>query len=702
MTQPAPTTISFDALVPSTGTPGSPPVSKPVLPATVSDPQDMGRVVNAKKAEYLSDLEQLYPGLQEPGSGWSLIIERKQPKMSPTGQKIDGIIPEHYSANVGGNNILTEEGFRDIFGHGVYEVRVQGPHKDKIGPNGYPAPHVYAEIKLNLPQETMPVGPYPYPMPQQQGSNAAADQAVGVLGKLALEGFGRNQNPPPLAQAHMDEGTANLARGAMDQAAAAAESARIALQNQVTQLSGQLEELNRRYLDAVTTSRTNPEADRYREQAIAAAQAENTRLRDQYDQRIERMQRDERDALDRIRRDSDDRIQKLQNDLQNVRSDVGREYNERLDRIEKLSEDRFRNERMSFESQIASLKSDLDRERTLIRGERDRDVISLKADRDRDVAALHELYKIQIQGKDSAHQQLIQELAKANLELEGLRRQLNVPLEQQLVIMQKRQQLIEELTGGGGGKEGPAAMSNTDKLIEMAKPALPELIKGLMPMIQKAAGVSMPAIVAPPPGQQPAQLPAPPMQRQQLPPQQVSQRPRQQRPQGPQGPVAPPAQVQGQPPATPAPPPGPSGEQLSFRGPAPMSQADLAGNLPIVEQQFGGAMEAGMSPADFVQLAETNLGLDTMRGWINWIDGANAVLLLDRLSEGKRGWSLEGPSTWVREVWRLFEERMVAVPPAAPQTPPVEEPPAPQADTSPVAEPPPALVQAAAPSQPAT
>ena len=514
------------------------------------------------------------------------------------------------------------------------------------------------------------VAPYPYPMPQQPGSTVAGDTAVGVLGKLAMAGFDRQQAPPGIQQA-MDPATANLAREAMEQSATAAESARIALQQQVSTLTAQLEELNRRYLDAVTTSRSNPEADRYREQAIQAARSENERQRDQYEARIDRMSRDERDTLERLRQNHDDRVQKLQTELNNARADAAREYNDRLDRVEKLAEDRLRNERSNFDSQMSVLRGERDREITMVRESRDRDIAAIKADRERDMAAQANLYQMQLTAKDSAQQMLIQELGKANVELNELRRQVNLPLEQQLLLLKKRNELMEEL--GGGGDKGPPEASTADKLMAMVGPAMPNLVNGLLPILHKATGVQTPP-PAPPvvQGPPPAQLPPGPQQRQQVPPQQVAQRPRppqqtQVRPPPPRvppqgavspGPVAPPAGATVTPPAMVA---APTAEGIVFRGDAPMSEADLAKNLPVVEEQFAGSFfEMHFTPDVFVQMAEQQIGIQRLAPWVHWVDGVNAVKLLDQLKPD-RGWTMEGPSTWLRQVWHGIESRLAAM-----------------------------------------
>jgi len=93
--------------------------------------------------------------------------------------------------------------------------------------------------------------------------------------------------------------------------------------------------------------------------------------------------------------------------------------------------------------------------------------------------------------------------------------------------------------------------------------------------------------------------------------------------------------------------------------------------LPKIEAAAYQAAQDRNDPVAFAAMTHQFLGADSVSKFLDFTDGENFSLLLDAITQGKRGWGTEPRIQWVREVWAALEALPRA---AAPQSEPVEPP----------------------------
>lgn len=510
-------------------------------------------------ARTLVDLCANFPRLQS-GEFW-LRVERKSPA-THRGSPCAGWI-ENF------NGPLTAEDFRDRYGGGVYEVRVQGPQESTVGRDGVHPDRTHATLD-NFRIAGAPV--FGKPEDQDDMDRSGRRFPLGVpqnhavdLKRIELAAVreGREQSRNEhltdqlLASRTPDPGmfaqTARLAdRHAQDIRDAAAE-AQGALRASNKRLADQLERCTgdlialRDDKDA-TINRLREEAFEIRQEAEKRGnQQETTRIRevkDQNERELRRVREDHVEKLETITRENQrvmventsrwdrersmmtESFQSERRDLKEAAETARREGSERLDRREAQLQQDHRSkvdaDRASFESRLA------EGERAAAREHR-----SFKENfesRLQSIQALESGKSASAEQGAAMHVNMMQsEVARSNGQIDELQRENSALRDRLLEITSKdpmqafaeAKHMIDSI-GGGGADEPTNWQAAATSIIKNLTDRAPDIVKEIQVVRQQNQQNQNRQLPAPQPGQQPPpqrqrahRAPPPGMQQQQ-------------------------------------------------------------------------------------------------------------------------------------------------------------------------------------------
>lgn len=665
----------------------SAPIPEPARGAAIGDllasgspvPQGQGGVINLSeievekdgkidKVETLSDLRAKFPEVQRPGSGWSLCVERKSPKVL-NGIKFDGLLGS-FCAFHEGKDLLSIDGFYDQFGHGDYIVWVEGPSQSSNDPyTGKPKILIKGEIKLSVPERPMPaqqtmfmppMNPYGSAAhPQVEATRIQADHAER---QFLLERALRQPTSDPMASQAID-----MLR---EQHRADQEENR-ALRERLDSI---LRDPGRGSADPFTQSLVQNAMNGQQERIDAIRQGhseEMNRLKSHYDNEIARIRDSYDDKLQRARDDRDRDITSIRNDYETRLERINRELSDLRDRarsdereVRAKEQERFDNllrvERETFRTQMEASKNEFERSLSSAKNEFERSMSTLREDRQRDLQLLESQTQTLLGVKDNEINNLRAERDRLASKVDMLEAKINVPFEDKIAEIAK----TSEMLGLGGSRdEGVEKEEKQDMLETVARIA--ETQAGSIVMNLLAAGIAQKAGIKLPEG--PPQMPpgAPP-------PRQMGPAPKPQtkkaKPQQPN--VSPPAPVQ-QAQAAPEPQPPQQMPDVTFRGPLPLPEDQMRKVLPLLEASLRAeaAKNPPSSPSDVASTirAQVDLlapGADIVSGFVKWISGDNFCKLLYRVVGGQYNWGLH--EAWMAAVWSELEKPSVDAPDSAP------------------------------------
>jgi hypothetical protein len=610
-----------------------------------------------KKCETLGDLRAKFPELQDPSSGYSMVVERTHPKGIYAG------VQGRFKGNHEGFDLLDVEGFGEFFKAGTYVVWVEGPTRTSLDPiTGHPRILRKAEITHKVPE--MPVQPhqspyatYPFavpPYPPQNG-NSAVDleraKSEGTITRLMTEKVLSSMGAQP-------DSTAGAI--AAEAVRAASEQSRI----QIGVLNDQLQESReqiRLLMERLSNTKTEPSTSDNLVTAILnrgnadvemmrnSHMQELSSLRASYDERIERMRSEFEQSKDRARADAERKEERLL-----------AAHEQALTRERVMADDRFRHEREHLANQTKLLEQSHERALESAREEYKASLERLVDQRKNDQERMDAQHALIVQTKEQEIHRLKDDNERLRDKVERLERLVNMPFQDKLMEIKNMSDLLGVLGGGGGGGEEKeeAKPDMVEKIMEFAQTPVGQMMAAAA--LQKS-GMLPPGMVPPavPPGP-----PAPRQMGQAAPQPKKKPRPVQQ--------TAPqPQQAQAQAQQAPAKPKN----EIMARGEQPLPDEQLHGVLKFLEGNLWQAAHA-TPPADPRSVADQlrafvdqNFpGQDMVSRFYAWMDAANFTKLLDALHGSDGAWLKQKP--WVEGLWVSM-----APPPAdAPVLAPTEEP----------------------------
>ncbi len=661
------------------------PIPEPARGAAIGDllasgapvPPGQGGVINLSeievekdgkidKVETLSDLRAKFPEVQRPGSGWTLCVERKSPKVL-NGIKFDGLLGS-FCAFHEGKDLLSIDGFYDQFGYGDYIVWVEGPSQSSFDQyTGKPKILVKGEIKLSVPERPMPAQQTMFMPPMNPYGSAAHPQVEAARiqtdhaeRQFLLERALRQPTSDPMAAQAID-----LLK---DQLAAERQENRDIRER----LDALLRDPVRGSADPFTQSLVQNAMNGQQERIDAIRQGHNeemNRLKSHYDNEISRIRDSYDDKLQRARDDRDRDITSIRNDYETRLDRITRELSDLRDRarsdereVRAKEQERFDNllrvERETFRTQMEAAKNEFERSLSSAKNEFERSMSTLREDRQRDLQLLESQTQTLLGVKDNEINNLRAERDRLAAKVDMLEAKINVPFEDKIAEIAK----TSEMLGLGGSKDdgGADKEEKPDMLETVARIA--ETPAGAIVMNLLAAGIAQKAGIKLPEG--PPQLPAGAPAPRQMGPAPKPQ-PKKVKPQQPNvSPPAPTQTAQAAPQAPPQPPPMPD---VVFRGPLPLPEDQMRKILPILEESLWAeaSKDPSSDPSEVASALRVKTKLlapeaDMVSGFVKWISGDNFCKLMYRVTGGTRDWGrYEG---WVVQIWE-----QLAVPEAEPQ-----------------------------------
>lgn len=631
----------------------------PAAQGGVINPADVALEKDGKidKCETLSDLRAKFPEVQRPGSGWTLCVERKSPKVL-NGIKFDGLLGS-FCAFHEGKDLLSIDGFYDQFGYGDYIVWVEGPSQSSFDQyTGKPKILVKGEIKLSVPERPMPAQQTMFMPPMNPYGSAAHPQveATRIQTDHAERQFLLER---ALRQPTSDPAAAQAIDLLKDQLVAERQENRDIRER----LDALLRDPGRGSADPFTQSLVQNAMNGQQERIEAIRQGhadELSRLRNHYENEISRVRESYDDRLQRAREDRDREVASLRNDYDTRIDRITREMSDLRDRssrdereIRAKEQERFdglmRLEKETFQSRMESAKNEFERSLAAAKNEFERSMTTLRDDRQRDLDLLENQTRILIEVKDNEIRNLRDDKERLSRKVEELEAKINIPVEEHIAKVARTAEMLG-LSGGGGDasekEEKPDMMETVARIAET--PA------GAIMMNLLAAGIAQKAGIKLPEGP-PALPPGAP------PPRQMGPAPKPQPKKKPQpANVSHPAPVQ-QAQAAPAPQPPQQMPDVAFRGPLPLPEEQMRSLLPLLEAQLRAEAEKNppTNPTEVAASIRTQVdmlapGADIVSGFVKWISGDNFCKLLYRVVGGHYNWGQH--EAWMVAVWGELEK----------------------------------------------
>jgi hypothetical protein len=614
-----------------------------------------------KKCETLGDLRAKFPELQDPSSGYTMVVERTHPKGIYAG------VQGRFKANHDGFDLLDVEGFGEFFKAGTYVVWVEGPSRTSLDPiTGHPRILRKAEITHKVPE--MPVTPhqspyatYPFAMPpyQQQNGNSAVEleraRSEGKIGEMlaqkALNGMG----------AQPDNTAGAIASEAVRYAS---EQSRI----QIDVLNRQMEALreqNQALMERLSTTRSEPStSDNLVHAMLNRGNADVEMMRNSHAQELSSLRASYDDRIERMRSEFEQSKDRARADMERKEERMVAAHEQALTRERTLADDRFRQEREHLANQTKLLEQSHERALRSARDEYQANLERLVDQRKNDQERMDAQHALIVQTKEQEIQRLKDDNERLRDKVERLERLVNMPFQDKLMEIKNMSELLGVLGGGGAPEEKEEAKPDMlEKLADFAQTPVGQMIAAAA--LQKSGMLPAGAVppVAPPGPPAPRQMNqgAPQAKKKPRPVQQTAPQPQQTHQQ------APPQQA----PAKPK-------QEIMARGEQPLPDEQLHGVLKFLEGNLWQAAHA-TPPADPRAVAEQlrafveqNFpGQDMVSRFHAWMDAANFTKLLDALHGADGAWLKQKP--WIEGLW-VSMEPPPPDPALAPAPAPAEEP----------------------------
>lgn len=596
-----------------------------------------------KKCETLGDLRAKFPELQDPSSGYSMVVERTHPKGIYAG------VQGRFKGNHDGFDLLDVEGFGEFFKAGTYVVWVEGPSRTSLDPiTGHPRILRKAEITHKVPE--MPVTPhqspyatYPFAVPpyQHQNGNSAVEleraRSEGKIGEMlaqkALSGMG----------AQPDNTAGAIAAEAVR---AASEQNRV----QISVLNEQIQEAreqNRMLMERLANTRSEPSAsDNLVHAMLNRGNADVEMMRQSHAQELSSLRASYDDRIERMRSEFEQSKDRARADMERKEERMMAAHDQALTRERTLADDRFRQEREHLSNQTKMLEQSHERALESAKEEYKASLERLVDQRKNDLERIDFQHASVVQAKEQEIQRLKDENERLRDKVDRLERQVNMPFQDKLMEIKSMSELLGVLGGGGPVEEKEEAKPDmVEKLADFAHTPVGQMM--VAAALQKSGMLPPGAVppVAPPGPPAPRQMGqgAPQPKKKPRPVQQTAPQPQQTHQQ------APPQQA----PAKPK-------NEIMARGEQPMPDEQLHGVLKFLEGQLWQAAHA-TPPADPRSVAdqlrvfvEKNFpGQDMVSRFHAWMDAANFTKLLDALHGADGAWLKQRP--WVEGLWVSME-----------------------------------------------
>ncbi len=597
-----------------------------------------------KKCETLGDLRAKFPELQDPSSGYFMIVERTHPKSIFAG------ILGKYKSDHEGNDLLDVAGFASFFKAGTYVIWVEGPSKNSVDPvTGVPKTLRKAEITHKVPE--MPPGyptqqqPYPYPFaappyPPQNG-NSAVDleraKSEGTITRLMTEKVLSSMGAQP-------DSTAGAI--AAEAVRAASEQSRI----QIDVLNRQMEALreqNQILMERLSNTRSEPStSDNLVHAMLNRGNADVEMMRNSHAQELSSLRASYDDRIERMRSEFEQSKDRARADMERKEERMIAAHEQALTRERTLADDRFRQEREHLSNQTKLLEQSHERALESAKEEYKASLERLVDQRKNDLERVDFQHASVVQAKEQEIQRLKDENDRLRDKVDRLERQVNMPFQDKLMEIKSMSELLGVLGGGGAPEEKEEAKPDMlEKLADFAQTPVGQMIAAAA--LQKSGMLPAGAVppVAPPGPPAPRQMNqgAPQAKKKPRPVQQTAPQPQQTHQQ------APPQQA----PAKPK-------QEIMARGEQPLPDEQLHGVLKFLEGNLWQAAHA-TPPADPRAVAEQlrafveqNFpGQDMVSRFHAWMDAANFTKLLDALHGADGAWLKQKP--WIEGLWVSME-----------------------------------------------
>lgn len=596
-----------------------------------------------KKCETLGDLRAKFPELQDPSSGYSMVVERTHPKGIYAG------VQGRFKATHEGFDLLDVEGFGEFFKAGTFVVWVEGPSRTSLDPiTGHPRILRKAEITHKVPE--MPVNPHqsyqhPYPFgvspyPPQNG-NSAVDleraKSEGTITRLMTEKVLSSMNAQP-----------DSAAGAI-----AAEAVRAASEQsraQIAVLNDQLHESReqiRLLMERLSNTKNEPStSDNLVHAMLNRGNADVEMMRNSHAQELSSLRASYEDRIERMRSEFEQSKDRARADMERKEERMVAAHEQALTRERTLADDRFRQEREHLSNQTKLLEQSHERALRSARDEYQANLERLVDQRKNDQERMDAQHALIVQTKEQEIQRLKDDNERLRDKVERLERLVNMPFQDKLMEIKNMSELLGVLGGGGAPEEKEEAKPDMlEKLADFAQTPVGQMIAAAA--LQKSGMLPAGAVppVAPPGPPAPRQVGqgAPQPKKKPRPVQQTAPQPQQTHQQ------APPQQA----PAKPK-------NEIMARGEQPLPDEQLHGVLKFLEGNLWQAAHA-TPPADPRAVAEQlrafveqNFpGQDMVSRFHAWMDAANFTKLLDALHGADGAWLKQKP--WIEGLWVSME-----------------------------------------------